>query len=603
MKIPSLKRRHPIVYISLAIYVILIGVIIGESCVPSGASGERSNWFAQISAFFINLFRGPQISEVLKPNEIKINKDESYLGEGKVAIGTTTLVTFNVTYPDKKNLDDIYDRTYVVSDVEGNKNDYTSIANYSLSGKLGVFQLRITANEMTSENYKINIAVADAVNYTYAFQIVDRPAPTLYDTKLEKTTLKIGESAQIDVKLNEIEGGTRTKNYVSSDTYLRRFYDTTKLVHSSNNDAVATINEHGVIRAHSAGIATITYGKDTYNITVNSETIVKPATNTLTLSKSSDAKSLLTLLDYDYVFYKGKNANSYSVVLYPEFSDTTLEDQSVTYFVDNDLAAFVSPHHYDEDGYPIYKDEDNRNCVRLCGYRKSGNVTVTAISNADNNVKATFNLEIGEALPTAMTINYTGTKILYIGEQINVAMKTYAPENVSNKKINIKVSNPELVTVKNNDSTQVTIIANGIGTTHITATAVGNDTLIQEFDIQIDKQQVINDKNYSDFHQWMRKFAGHFFLFLTTAVFGAIFFISYFNDNKKMFISVPITLFIGFIVAAVSELIQFYEPTRSGSWTDIGIDYLGYFIGTALVVAVIWIFVLIKYLIKKKRDM
>ena len=93
------------------------------------------------------------------------------------------------------------------------------------------------------------------------------------------------------------------------------------------------------------------------------------------------------------------------------------------------------------------------------------------------------------------------------------------------------MNNNDLVKISNNDSASVTITAKAMGNVHITASSLANPSLVQEFDIELTANQVINDNNYSDFHSFIRKASGHFLLFLATAVFGMIFFYTYFDNG------------------------------------------------------------------------
>ena len=96
----------------------------------------------------------------------------------------------------------------------------------------------------------------------------------------------------------------------------------------------------------------------------------------------------------------------------------------------------------------------------------------------------------------------------------------------------------------------------------------------------------------------MRKFAGHGSLFLLTAIFGFLFFYSYFeNEKEKHMFGLTASLLIGFLVAGLSEFIQRFVPGRYGSWDDIGIDYLGYVLGTLITLGIY----LIIYFVKKGK--
>ena len=99
LKLPTLKRKKPIVYISLGIYLLLAAFIIVESCLSSGLSGLQSEFFALFSSSVVNTISGPVIPNEIKPTSFIETEDTSYLGknnnnEALIALGTTTRVTF-----------------------------------------------------------------------------------------------------------------------------------------------------------------------------------------------------------------------------------------------------------------------------------------------------------------------------------------------------------------------------------------------------------------------------------------------------------------------------------------------------------------------------
>ena len=596
MKLKSLKHRKPIVYISLVIYVLLSALIIIESCIPSGPSGRQSDIFATISAWIINVVNGPKIPKSIDPSSFGDVTDSSYLGQDEdgnsnIAIGTTTLVSIQVAYPSKRSYD-VYNYKYELSYVSGNKDDYNVVLSSRKINELTYcIDMRVVAKEMSDDLYQIDVKVADKLTYPYKFHIVPLEEPTNYECKLEKETLKIGESSKVITKLLDEK---------RDDPYLRRYLDESKINRSSSNNAVATIDEYGVIHGVSQGTAVITYGKYNFDITITDENINKPAGNSINLEIEPSSSDNPSLLDYDYVFEKDENPNDYSTLIYGNFTDDTLEDQSLSWVIDDPLKAKLAPYKYDEDGYPIYHDDDNKPCVRVCGYRKNGDVNVTCISNADNSVYSTINLNVCEALPTSMTLNVKSNLESLVNEQ-TVVSATFNPKNVNNRNIHIESDN-ENITITNNDSASVTISGTKVGSAKITVTSVANPTLVQEFNISFKAKDTINDDNYDDFSSFMRKAAGHFSLFLVTAIFGMMFFYTYMDDIKKLWITVVVTLSLGVIVAAVSELIQTIVPGRSGVAMDVGIDSLGYFIGMLLTLGVILLIRLIKNKIKKKKE-
>lgn len=533
------------------------------------------------------------------------------MGNAKIAIGTTSAITIPVTYPNKPKTNNVYDYTYTLSYPKGDKNDFSTTLSQSIKNKTLTITLRVTANKPSAELHQIDVHIANSLTYSYAFNIVDLPAPTEYECRLDKTTLKIGESAKITAKLT----GNGKK-----DTYLRRYFDETKLKHSSSNNAVATIDTHGVIHAKSAGSATITYGSETFGITVTDDVILKPIDNSLSLSLDGSGKDFPSLLDYDYVFetatkdmasmseeeraaYEGdikKNADAYSVLVYPSFANKGLEDQSVTWELSDNLKAKITPYKYDENDYPVFHDEQGRECVRICGYRNKGEVTLTCHSNADESLASSIMLNVGEAIPTTMTIKITSPVNIYVNEQKTVTA-TFAPKNVNNKRLHVESSNPSVTKINNNDSSSVTIVGTAVGTTHITVNSVANKELKFEFDMNFSAKDIINKDNASEFHQFIRKAAGHFSLFLVTAIIGFIFFYTFFDDFKGWWVALLASLGIGFVLADVSEWIQYCIPSRTGAWSDVCIDFSGYVIGSALALAICVLVHFLKQRKSKKR--
>ena len=584
-----LKHRKPIVYISLGVYALLSVFIITESCLPSGISGVQSNVFASISSWFVNLVKGPQTPKSIKPVSFGDVSDSSYLGKdgegvSNIAIGTTTLVTIPVKYPKKDNDYDVYNYEYTLAYPSGTKDDYNVVLSSRTNKDVFYIDMRVVANNIHDELYQIDVSIGD-LKYPYKFHIVELATPTNYECRISKTTLKINESSAIETKLLDEN---------REDTYLRRYLDVNKLARSSSNESVATVDKYGVVHGLHEGIATITYGKYTYDITVTSETAVYPA-ETLSLDKDANSNPQPCLLDYDYVF-DGSVSNEYCTLLKANFSDPSLADKSVSWEVDSNLKVKLAPYKYDEAGYPVYVDDSGNSCVRVCGYRQKGDVKVTCVANYDNSVKQEITLSVEEALPKTMTINVSNTKDIYVNEQ-TVLTATFGPKNVNNKNIHVEADS-SLVSVKNNDSSSVTVTGLKVGKAKIKVSSVANAELVQEIELEFVAKSAINDDNYGSFHIFIRKALGHFLLFLTTAIFGMIFFYTFLKGYfEKLWFLITVNLGSGLFLAGLSEIIQACIPSRTGSISDVGIDFLGYAIGAALTLGVIF---LINYIKKKK---
>jgi len=600
MVFPSFKKRKPRVYVSFGIYMLLIVLIIFESCLNSSLSGARSDFFAKISAFFVNLFNGPQVVEVIKPSEVNLDSDTTVLGQGSdgysnIVIGTTSRIILNVDYPNKKHEDDTFDRTFKFTPTIGEESHY-EIKNISYIQNTEVNKYRLifflVAKEKGSDLYTFNISFAETINYDYSFHIVDIATPTDFEAKVEKSTLKIGESTRVLTKLN---GDSR------GNWFLSRYYDISKISRSSSNPAVATIDEEGVIHALSNGNTTISYGEKSFDISVTNEHIVIPSGNVLSIDKDTSSNDNLHLLDYDYVFNGEDQPNDYSVLVYSSFSDSSLEDKTVSWSLNSSLKAKLSPFKYDEEGFPVYKDDSNRECIRVSGYREEGVVTLTCKSNADALLSKTLDINIAEAFATSMEVNLEEGFEMMLGDQ-KIVKATFAPKNTNNTSINITCSDPAAIELSNNNSSSVTFKANKIGNFSITVKSLSNESLTKTINFKIKAKQVINENNFNSFASFMRKFAGHMGLFFVTSIAGFVFFYLFLEKNShRLLFSIVFTLGAGLFIAGLSELIQYFVPSRSGMIRDVGIDFLGVVLATAICAGIYFIIKAIKKAKNKKK--
>ena len=405
--------------------------IIVESCIPGGLSRIQSDFIATISAWFVNNTTNPIIPKSIDPTGFGDITDSSYLGRdgdiSNIAKGTTTLVSIPFTYPKIENNYDVYNHKYELDYVSGNKDNYTvNLSSSNGKDNSYVINMRITASEVDLSTYQINVNIGQ-LSYPYKFKIVDLGTPTKYESIITKTSLKIGETSKVITKLLDEN---------RSDLYLRRCLDESKIERHSSNESVATIDKYGVIHGISEGNATITYGKFNFDIAVNNEMVNKPSANEIALNISPDSNLNPSLLDYD-AFEEEEDKNIYSTLVYASFADESLGDKTVSWEVDDNLKVKLAPFSYDDNGYPVYHDELNRECVRVCGYRKKGEVTLTCYSNNDNSVKNTIVLNVDEEIPVEMEINIKEDITQLVNEQ-KVVTAAFSPKNVNNKNIKVE---------------------------------------------------------------------------------------------------------------------------------------------------------------------
>ena len=99
------------------------------------------------------------------------------------------------------------------------------------------------------------------------------------------------------------------------------------------------------------------------------------------------------------------------------------------------------------------------------------------------------------------------------------------------------------------------------------------------------KPETITPDNFDRFALDLRKAVGHFGLFALSGGFSSWALYLFLKDTKVGYFAWQslMTLGFGFVLAMISEFVQIFVEGRTGAWTDVGIDFSGYFIGFSLV--------------------
>ena len=99
---------------------------------------------------------------------------------------------------------------------------------------------------------------------------------------------------------------------------------------------------------------------------------------------------------------------------------------------------------------------------------------------------------------------------------------------------------------------------------------------------------LINEGNIDAFNGFIRKFIGHFSLFLVDGLITSwcLYYLLDLTKLKKWWIKLIVSLSFGLFMAILTECIQLSIPGRAGSAIDILIDYAGYIIGTGIIVLI-----------------
>ena len=105
------------------------------------------------------------------------------------------------------------------------------------------------------------------------------------------------------------------------------------------------------------------------------------------------------------------------------------------------------------------------------------------------------------------------------------------------------------------------------------------------------KPETITPDNFDRFAFDLRKAVGHFGLFALSGCFSTWALFLFVKDTKVGYFLWQglMTLGFGFTLALLSEFVQVFVEGRTGAWTDVGIDFSGYFLGFFLVFLILLI--------------
>jgi hypothetical protein len=622
-KTPKTKNRASRVF--LVLYLLFGTLILAESAIPSGASGKQSNSFSAALAWVVNLFSPSVEGQQLEPSKIEQTGDSTLLSPDEeaypqIALGTTSLLTYKVSYPQGGEFD-FFDQSFRVKRLVGENSDYDlSPSQDTVNHKL---YLRITGKAVSSIPYKVGITMGDSLTSEFAFKIVDLPRPEegFYAASVGKSTLRVGEHEKLDVILANPKKTAATDGEHQSDWYLRRYYDPRKLfapasAFTIDHPEVLSLDAEGFLYGKQAGTATLSYGTKSLTLTV--EGALDGVTNGFALEASNAHVPCMN--DYDFIadvdskgavksYFSRNDREVYWTTLKASFGNRDASkayDLGVHFASSDERIARIFPYAIDPVSQKAswFDEEGNPSC-QVVAYRLPGNqesdVVVSATSLASMTSQS-LTLHVSKALPTGLSLSgVPSSNLLSTNAQISIT-GNFLPANTGDKTLSGLSSDPSVVEVSGNETNTLFLLGKKEGKARITVTSAANPTLEKTFDLTVKNPQAINESNFSNFAGFMRKAAGHFTLFLVTALFGELFFLFLNPDPKADLLGLISGSAIGFAWAGFSEFIQYlgavyFAGGRSGAWADVGIDTLGYVIGALLT----WGIALLVRLLKKKR--
>ena len=588
-------KKKIVSLISYCLFGLLSTLIIAESCVPSGASGKQSQGLSEILAGIVNTLFPPKplvnslpssISASTSAAEAEIDGVKTKLfGDDEAIIGTTKLYTYKLSYAETKA--DTYDYSVSFKTIASpGENSYTYTLNTSKSG--GTLRLI----PLLEGDYHFTLTDADNHVADIRFKANPRIAPKdiLFDDGAFEVGLNETKRAPFAMSF-----GSLNRDDGSVDHYLARYWSREEAVFTSSNESVFTVSEGGLITGKAEGEADLLWhGKTVKSIHVVPSSL--PSIASMSLSIEEDKEAEVSPLDYDYSYGKQIKVRYFNAThdeVFPSFDPVSFSSSDpLTAFVDNDhLEVKDDTLSFVKGGY-------------VSGYREKGNATITASLLSNPEIQASLVFESKPVSAESVTIKAMsgGKEVdentnLVAGSTITFSA-SFLPENAEDRSLHVSVDDPSKLNVLNNDtnSPTVQILVGGSHSFKVYANVLG-EASAKTVSLSATDKPVIDQKDMPEFTSFIRKAAGHFFLFLITGVFESFALCSSILEKEKghyIVIGFACTI-TGFVLAGLSELIQAIPSLGRGStWSDVGIDTLGFFVGAMLTMTIFGIIAAIR---------
>lgn len=319
--------------------------------------------------------------------------------------------------------------------------------------------------------------------------------------------------------------------------------------YTSSNENVAIIDRYGIVRGVGEGTSTITAKINDVTLTKEVSVVKNPGFVSATEIKLKDDISFNTEKQY----YSVPNLISSLGVENATFYDIRVESSN--------------PQIIFEAGYSL----------DVINY---GEVTLTFYSQSNPELRTELTTYVEPVMPTYLGISAPTVATPHNIYQLSAAHTPKAYSTAVKWEV-----------IKG----QATITENGVltptfwGDIVVRCTSTIDPTLYQDVTI---KCQLFDSAYY-----FVRKLMGHFGL---SALLGFGMFFSIFLMDKRKWKAFALTPVLSFGYAGISEIIQYFTPTRTCTLTDVIIDFVGALIGMAVAMLILALVTLIWRLVSKK---
>jgi len=556
-------------WIMLSLAVLSNAFIVAYSCINNTISNQWNRAFTNIFTSFINAFTHKEIVTVpLKDIDAKLSDEDGYKYNylpgykvEEIPLGSAKQIecTFDPIDATDKSI------SYVASPSDMVTLNQSGSTLSVVGMKAGECVITAKSNDGGFES-KVNVKVVETV------------APEFFEISLDKTDIAIGTTQTINF---DIDGGVLTHDELINF----RYYDTRKLHYSSSNESVARVDKYGVIYPIAIGSSKITVSNNS-GVTKSIDVTVSDGTtpslySDLAISGSDTCYANDMILD--------QSSKKYHYQLTPKDGSKELNPEDFIWESSNELLVKVDKHGV------------------MRGFRKSSNDDESAIITAKSKLtgqEAVFNVLVKNQLPTKMDFyldigekGYWNPKdyTLTVGDNIVVKL-SYNP-STANKKVNIENTDPSVISITNEGDYFVMHVLKE-GTCIITITSIVNPELTASTTYTVVQSGAISTDDISDVGHYIRKSLGHAAVFMVAQIFTFLTFFMFFYE-RKWYVYASMSLGEGLFISGLSELIQYFVPTRSGAFLDVLIDFAGVVVGAALIMLGIFI---VKKIKEKKAN-
>ncbi len=561
------NKKSFIKWIMLGLAVLTNGITIAYSALPADLT---NSWTSSIANFFTRIVNNATKKEVtvipmeklnvfLSPKENYVYNDILGYKNNEIPLGSAKQIEYSFAPEDTTD-----------SSVRFYTEDADKITLSQSGNTVSVVGMGVGKATVYAENKSSHLVSSCEVVVT---KVVE---PFSFDTSIASNDICINEQGTI---LIDVDGGVLGHGELVNS----RYYDNRELEYISSDEEIFTIDNYGVIHPISTGTAEVTVKNKAGCVRAKEINIipggVKPVYTSLAISGSD------VCYENDMIKDQNDNKHHYQLTISDEGEELNPED--FIWESSNDLLVRV----------------DRHGVVR--GFRKSTKedewATITATSKITGDC-ATFDISVKEQLPSSMyysvnvgeNTSWNPTDfVACVGDTITVSIGYDV--SVSNKQMNVTSSDENVITVTNQGD-KIIIYVNSVGNVTINFSSVINGELKGTINFELIQAGAISSDEIKNVGKNIRKTAGHAMMFAIAQAFTLITIIM-FLKKKSLWVCASFSLFFGFVMSSISELIQHFVPSRQGNLIDILIDFSGVAIGALIVIVII----VIHNIMKNKR--